>query len=201
MKKGLMVLTALVVLLATQGCVTRKIPLTKGAESIQPISASQQRDLNCHVVGYHRVAETHPNNLVREIQNNAYNVGANRYRITKVFKTSRSRPSSAQAEFFSCDSPYRPTRSRPASPQLLNTNSNTVQEISFFETEQNDCQLITSTIIEKTSPSLLQKQLRAEASSRGGNSFHIFKILDVSNGQPSSVAADIYRCNNIKTSF
>ncbi|KXI20964.1 DUF1471 domain-containing protein [Photobacterium sanguinicancri] len=180
------------------GCVSRKVPIQPEAAKITPISEIGINQLSCKIVGTHTIGDAHPNNVDRILKNETYMAGGNRYRIITVLETRKSRPSSVVAEFYTCGSDFN---SKPAGNVKLLPGAHTVRPISFTEIENNSCKVLSSHVVEKTSPNSLETELANEAFMLGGNRFHITKIIDSDGKNPTSVAADIYRCKHKTVDF
>ncbi|WP_299012992.1 lipoprotein [uncultured Photobacterium sp.] len=180
------------------GCVTRKVPVKPEARTVTAISEIGVQQLNCQIVGTHTIDDAHPNNVERELKNEAYMAGGNRYRIVAVLDTHRSRPSSVVAELYNCPSPYK---AKPAGNVELLPGAYSVKPITFTEIENNECKILNTHVVEKTSPDNLEIELSNETYMMGGNRFHITKIIDSNGNKPTSVVADIYRCKHTTVAY
>ncbi|ELA4932426.1 DUF1471 domain-containing protein [Vibrio vulnificus] len=195
MKKVVLLLSASIVV---SGCVTRKVPVLPEARSITPISEAAIHNLNCEIVDTYTIDDSHPNNVAPVLKNETYQAGANRYRIITVLAERRGRPSSVVAEFYSCSNPYN---SKPSGVVKLLPGVHGVSPISFAEVENSNCKVVGSHVVEKTAPENLFTELANEVFMKGGNRYHITKIIDTDGVSPTSVSADIYRCRHQSVSF
>lgn len=195
MKKLILLLS--VTILAT-GCVTRKIPVMTEARSITPISEAAFQNLNCDIVGTHTIDDSHPNNVTPILKNEAYQAGANRYRIISVLAERRGRPSSVVAEFYSCSNPYR---AKASGIVKLLPGAHSVSPISFAEVENASCKVVGTHFVEETAPENLVTELANEVFMKGGNRYHIVKIINTDGVNLTSVVADIYRCKHQSVNY
>ncbi len=76
-----------------------------------------------------------------------------------------------------------------------------VKSVSFSEIENSQCKVLSSHVVQKTSPNSLETELANEVFMQGGNRFHITKIISSDGHRPTSVAADIYRCKHKTVDF
>ena len=182
-----------VILTLLNGCVTRKIPVMPEATSVTSISETSASYQGCETIDVYVLEDAHPNNVVPVLKNEAYLAGANRYSISEVVETRRGRPSSVVAQFYSCESAHRSTSD--ATMKLL-PGAQSVSPVAFSEVENTSCKILTTKTFEETSQEQLEIDIANEAYMLGGNRFHITKILEVDNGSPTSVVADIYRCKH-----
>ncbi|MFA0086104.1 DUF1471 domain-containing protein [Vibrio sp. 10N.261.51.F12] len=195
MKKVVLLLSASIIV---TGCVTRKVTVLPEAQSITPISKAAIHNLNCEIIDTYTIDDSHPNNVTPVLKNETYQAGGSRYRIITVLSERRGRPSSVVAEFYSCTSPHK---SRPSGVVNLLPGAHGVSPISFAEMENSDCKVVGSHVVEKTDPQNLATELANEVFMKGGNRHHITKIIDTDGVNPTSVAADIYRCKHQSVSF
>lgn len=195
MKKIVLLLSATIML---SGCVTRKIPVLQEARSVTPISEVAIHTLGCKIVDTYTIDDSHPNNVTPILKNEAYQAGANRYRIVTVLDERRGRPSSVVAEFYSCSNPYK---IKPSGVVNLLPGAHVVSPISFAEVENSNCKVVGSHVVEETDPENLFTELSNEVFMKGGNRYHITKIIATDGVNPTSVAADIYRCKHQSVNF
>ncbi|WP_299494864.1 hypothetical protein [uncultured Shewanella sp.] len=182
------------------GCATKKIPVMLEASNVVPITAAQAAHDKCEFVKSFNVKTEHPNNLQPELKNQTYLAGANRYLITNVIEKRKQRPVNVDATLFKCPI-ITAYDAKPAGTIQLLPGANSVKPITFAEIENQNCKVLTTHMIEKTSPHSLEVELANETYMQGGNRFHITKIVDASNGRPTSVMADIYRCQHRTVAF
>ncbi|RWX57390.1 DUF1471 domain-containing protein [Photobacterium chitinilyticum] len=192
------IVIGLAVVLSLSGCVTRKIPVKQEAKEVTPITEISAIQLKCELIEVYTLEDSHPNNVVPILKNQTYLSGGNRYRISDVLKTRKGRPSSVMAELYKCGTPYT---MKPAGNVQLLPGAYSVKPIAFSEIENNDCKILTTHVVEKTSPDSLEIELANEAYMLGGNRFHITKIIDSDGVNPTSVVADIYRCKHRTVAF
>ncbi|MDC5817758.1 DUF1471 domain-containing protein [Vibrio europaeus] len=142
------------------------------------------------------MTDSHPNNVVPVLKNEAYLAGANRYLIREVTKTRRSRPSSVIAEFYNCNGYQSPKKLTTESQIKLIPGAQNVTPIAFSEVENNSCKILTTHVFKEVSQDNLEIELANQTYMLGGNRFHITKLIDTDKGQAKSVVADIYRCKH-----
>ncbi|WP_028864610.1 hypothetical protein [Psychromonas aquimarina] len=184
------------------GCVTKKLRTEPDAKNITEISEYRRGKLNCEIVKVQRLEKVHPNNVIPTLQNATLAAGGNHYSINAVLATRKSRPTSLIAELLECDDAYNLTASAQykKSTTLL-PGAKSVEPISFVEAENNECKILTTYVVEKTAAKNLNVELKNETYMKSGNRFHITKILEIENGQPTSVVADLYRCRHQSVNF
>ncbi|MCL1126226.1 DUF1471 domain-containing protein [Shewanella surugensis] len=186
--------------LAVTGCVTKKVPIMPEANSVTAITAANAAENKCEFIKTDTLTTKHPNNVARELKNKTYVAGGNRYLIAEVLERKKGRPTSVKAVFFRCPVAYN-YKVKPAGNVQLLPGANSVKPIAFSEIENNNCKILTTHMIDKTSPDSLEVELSNETYMQGGNRFHITKIVDANHGRPTSVVADIYRCQHRTVAF
>ncbi|KLN65878.1 hypothetical protein [Vibrio sp. VPAP30] len=193
MKKFFIALFAVLIL---GGCATKKVPVMSQAKNVTPISESSVISQKCDFVEVYTLADSHPNNVVPVLKNEAYLAGANRYLISEVTKTRRNRPSSVIAEFYRCN-PHQTKKKLTIESQIkLIPGAQNVSPIAFAEVENNSCKILTTHVFKEVSSEDLEVELANQTYMLGGNRFHITKLIDTEDGQAKSVVADIYRCKH-----
>ncbi|NYZ66502.1 DUF1471 domain-containing protein [Endozoicomonas sp. SM1973] len=194
---------------ALVGCGTRKIAVFPEAKTIKAMTPQEvTRKSECQFVGTHTITKAHPNNVSRELKNVTYQKGGNRYFISKVLSTIKSKPTGVVAELYSCD--LTTGEGTPSSPTAtINDNSRTtlipgahaVRAISFAEIENNLCKVLGTYTVPKTHPKNIEPELANQSYMMGGNRYHITKIISTRGSQPTSVIADVYRCKHQSVHF
>ena len=188
--------------LTISGCATPKVRVTPEARTVSQISAVGVRQLNCQHIHTYTLKDAHPNNVAPVLMNETHFAGGNRYAIAEVLDTRRGRPTSVVAEFYSC-SEEKPQEYnvKPAGIVKLLPGAHSVEPISFAEIENTDCKVLTSYVVEPTHPESIYNELSNEVFMRGGNRYHITKIIATDGTNPTPVAADIYRCKHRSVDF
>ncbi|MUJ28918.1 DUF1471 domain-containing protein [Aliivibrio fischeri] len=192
------IIFAICMLFLVSGCVTRKIPIMPEAKVISPISEMAAHKLNCEIVDTYVLEKSHPNNVLPVLKNQTFLLGGNRYRVSSVLSERRGKPTGVVAEIYSCPNPYEV---KPAGRVNLLPGAHDVKPITFSEIENTDCKVLTSHVVDKTNPDNIYTELSNEVFMRGGNRYHITKIIDTDGANPTSLAADIYRCKHQSVDF
>ncbi len=193
------VLVAIIALVSLNACVTRKIPVMKEATSISQISQVAVNNMGCTMIDSYTLEDSHPNNVTPVLKNQTYISGGNRYRIAEVLDTRRGRPSSVVAEIFSC--PTSSYQVKPAGQVQLLPGAHEVKPIAFAEIENTTCKVIGSHVVQETEPESVYTELANEVFMRGGNRYHITKIIATDGANPTSISADVYRCKHRSVAF
>lgn len=193
------VVVALIALVALNACVTRKIPVMKEAMSVGQISEIAVHNLNCTMIDTYTLEDSHPNNVIPALKNQAYMSGGNRYRIADVLDTRRGRPSSVVAEFYLC--PTTSYQVKPSEVVRLLPGAHEVKPIAFAEIENTACNVIGSHVVQETNPKSVYTELANEVFMRGGNRYHITNIIATDGSNPTSISADVYRCKHRSVAF
>ncbi|MDO6500123.1 DUF1471 domain-containing protein [Photobacterium sanguinicancri] len=186
------------ILFALTGCVTKKIQLNPGAESVSEISEHSVRFLNCDLIKTHTIQNAHPNNVDLELKNVAYASGGNHYSVVEVLATRKNRPTGVVAAIYQCGEQIqekKPELTTSDVAQLL-PGAHLVKAITFAEIENATCKVLGTQFIEKTSPEGVYINLANDTYMMSGNRYQIKKIVSTFGGAPTSVYADIYRCKH-----